>query len=60
MSVHILMKHPRHPYHAGHLEAGVIVGVYADKRDAQEIAKAKNGRSSYLYSVHTKRIKGQA
>lgn len=59
-TVHILMKHPPHPYSRGHIEAGVIVSLHTDKSEAQKIAGDKNKRSMYLYAVHTKRVKEQA
>lgn len=51
----LLRKHPRQPFYGGHLEAFTISGVYHCHADAANVAKKKNKRSSYLYTV--KRIK---
>ena len=59
-AVHILMKHPQSPFDRREyfLEAGVIHGVFSDKKQAKAIADEKNARKPYgLYVVHTKRVK---
>lgn len=59
MTVYLLMKHPPYPYNAArHLKAGEIVGIYRERAEPDRIAAEKNARRpSYLWSVHTKRIK---
>ena len=57
--IYLLRKHPPYPYYnfggRNHLEAFTIVGVYYSRAEAFNIAKEKNKRSNYLFTV--KRIK---
>lgn len=58
MNCYLLRKHPPHPFQRGymgggpaHLEAFTIEGVFTTHAEAANIAKAKNKRSTYLYTV---------
>lgn len=56
--VYLLKRHPRHPYGGGHLEAAVVVGVYADKAEPARIVAEKNGRKPlYLWTVQRRAVK---
>lgn len=57
--VYVLMKHPPHPYSYGnHIEAGVVVGVYATRAEPVRIAAEKNERRpAYFWTVQAKQVK---
>ena len=58
MKVYIVLKHPAHPYHYGHLEAAVIDSVHLDKAKAKALVAEKMKRTySYLWTVKTKEVK---
>jgi hypothetical protein len=62
MHIYLLRKHPRYPYNnwgeRTHLEAFTVEGVYSEHATPARIAKEKNKRSNFLWTVSRKIVSG--
>jgi hypothetical protein len=62
MHIYLLRKHPRYPYNScgerAHLEAFTVECVYAERATPARIAKEKNKRSNFLWTVSRKTVIG--
>jgi len=58
--VYLLRKHPRNPFggygYGGHVEAFTVEGVYSKKAEPTLIAKEKNKKSNYLWTVSRREV----
>lgn len=59
MKVHLVLRHPRHPYRReDYMDAATVEGCYADKKQADDEAEKKNKNTYHFkYSVQTKVVK---
>lgn len=61
MTVYLLRKHPRYPYNnwgqRAHIEAFTVEGVFCERATPTKIAKEKNKKSGFLWTVSRKEVK---